>query len=343
MTDSIQNINPLFKKGDDPHYTIEELISGIQKRESSILAHLISKAESHLDNDQELVHQILQQLPSNTKSKIIAVTGSPGVGKSTFIDSIGGYLTQNNKSVAVLPVDPTSQISKGSILGDKTRMEKLTLEKKAFIKPMSSSLSLGGVAPASFLATEICKKASFDYIFIETVGVGQSEYEVRYLVDCFILLLQPGGGDDLQGIKRGIMEMTDILIVNKADDNMLTLAKSSLNSYVHALKLMLPNPFGWSTRSSLYSSVNDDSAESIPKMIDDYFMFLYNDNLLMKLRIENAKHQFEKYSKDLFLKAMLMNEDIKTLFQQMNNEIESGQKELSEAIYKIKLKINEGI
>ena len=216
MSNIPSNINPRFKRTPIKFFTLEECIENIS--DYKILSYLISKSESRLVSDNQFVAHVISQTESTKLTKRIAVSGSPGVGKSTFINSLGKQLLEKGNSIAVLPVDPSSHVSKGSILGDKTRMDDLIHSDKVFIKPMASSLSLGGVAPASQMASLLCERAGFDYVFIETVGVGQSEYEVAGMVDFFMVLMLPNAGDELQGIKKGIMELADALIINNAND-----------------------------------------------------------------------------------------------------------------------------
>jgi len=340
MTHSDSNINPAFQRTPQVEYTVDQCIVGIQ--DYKILSFLISKSESQLQVDQDFVEQVVSQLETNKFTKRIAISGAPGVGKSTFINSLGQALVKNGNSIAILPVDPSSHISRGSILGDKTRMEDLVNLDHVFIKPMASSLALGGVAPATELATSLCAYAGFDYVFIETVGVGQSEYEVRHLVDLFLLLLQPGGGDDLQGIKRGIMEMADILIVTKADGELKTKADHSFKEYGNALKLMLANNLGWKTKIKKYSSVSGEGLTNLLDCLDQYFSFLNKENRLDTLRNTQQEYLFNKLyekmivnhfnSKDnlqkqiLELKEKLLNKEmlihqVKSKMQQLIHEV----------------------
>src|SRR5687767_4938545 len=177
-------------------------------------------------------------LPSSGKSFRLGISGVPGVGKSTFIEALGLHLIQHGHRVAVLAVDPSSSLSGGSILGDKTRMERLSVNDAAFIRPSPTSGALGGVAEHTREALLLCEAAGFDVVIVETVGVGQSETAVAEMTDMFLLLLSPGGGDDLQGVKRGVMELADLLIVNKADGDLAAAAERTASDYAHALRLM---------------------------------------------------------------------------------------------------------
>ena len=197
---------------------ISDIVSGISKADSTILSQAITMLESKRKEDKAIVYSALSKLPpSDHKSFRIGITGSPGVGKSTFIETFGKHLSAMGISVAVLTIDPSSKINGGSILGDKTRMEELSKESNVFIRPSPSKGELGGVAEQSYESILLCEKAGFDVVIIETVGVGQSETHVKHVVDFFLLLILAGAGDELQGIKRGIMELADGIAITKSD------------------------------------------------------------------------------------------------------------------------------
>lgn len=321
MKDSTHNINPNYKKRPAVSYSYDECVAGIRDQNPVVLSYLISKAESHIQTDHDSLYKVLQDIPDSDHSRVVALSGAPGVGKSTFINSYGKYLVDRGQKIAVLPVDPSSNISRGSILGDKTRMEDIVSSEGVYIKPMPSSLSVGGVAPASYLATHICKLAQFDYIFVETVGVGQSEYEVRHMSDIFILLLQPGGGDDLQGIKRGIMEMADILLVNKADGQLKTAASDSLIAYKQAMKLMLPNDYGLKTQAGLYSSMHTDYILDLSQMIDTYYKAMEKNGNLTALRESQSLYYFDSHYKDILLQILLQSNKLSERIADLRNSI----------------------
>jgi LAO/AO transport system kinase len=231
---------------------------GILDGDRSILGQAITLIESVKADDQEIARELINQcLPHTGNSIRLGITGVPGAGKSTFIEAFGNYLIQHGHKIAVLAIDPSSQRSKGSILGDKTRMESLSTNPDAFIRPSASSGTLGGVARATREAVILCEAAGFDLIIIETVGVGQSETAVAQIVDFFLLLMLAGGGDELQGIKRGIMEMADLIVINKADGDNEKKAGLAKREYENALHLFPPAKSGWSptvvTASALYS------------------------------------------------------------------------------------------
>jgi LAO/AO transport system kinase len=218
--------------------SLDDHVRGVSAGDRAALGRAITLVESNKSSDQALAQQLLVKLlPQTGRARRIGITGVPGVGKSTFIESFGSFLTAQGHRVAVLAIDPTSGITKGSILGDKTRMEKLSRDERAFIRPSPSSGSLGGVARKTRESMLVCEAAGYDVILVETVGVGQSETVVAEMVDCFLVLMLPGAGDELQGIKRGILELADILAVNKADANP-DAARLAKRDYLSALKLM---------------------------------------------------------------------------------------------------------
>jgi LAO/AO transport system kinase len=218
--------------------TLDEHVRGVRAGDRAALGRAITLVESNKGSDQALAQQLLVRLlPDTGRARRIGITGVPGVGKSTFIESFGSFLTAQGHRVAVLAIDPTSGVTKGSILGDKTRMNKLSRDESAFIRPSPSGGSLGGVARKTRESMLVCEAAGYDVILVETVGVGQSETVVAEMVDCFLVLMLPGAGDELQGIKRGILELADILAVNKADANH-DAARLAKRDYLSALKLM---------------------------------------------------------------------------------------------------------
>ncbi|MCB0446048.1 MAG: methylmalonyl Co-A mutase-associated GTPase MeaB, partial [Gelidibacter sp.] len=228
-----------------------------------------STAQKHQQQAKEIIEKCL---PHANRSIRIGITGVPGVGKSTFIESFGKLLISEGKKVAVLTVDPSSSISKGSILGDKTRMEDLVKNPNAFIRPSASGTSLGGVARKTRETIILCEAAGFDTIIIETVGVGQSETAVHSMVDFFLLLKLAGAGDELQGIKRGIMEMADAIVINKADGENLKAAKLAKVEFNRALHLYPAKESGWQPKVLLASALKNEGIPDVWKLITDYIM-----------------------------------------------------------------------
>jgi len=224
----------------------EAYVEGILKGDIPLLSKAVTLVESSKKEHQLLAQEIIKQcLPYSGKSIRVGITGVPGVGKSTFIEALGSYITSTGGKLAVLAIDPSSERSKGSILGDKTRMEELAGDKNAYIRPSPSAGSLGGVARKTRETIILCEAAGFDHIFIETVGVGQSETAVHSMTDFFLLLMLAGAGDELQGIKRGIMEMADMIAINKADGNNIEKAEMARVQYKNAIHLFPPKDSGW--------------------------------------------------------------------------------------------------
>ncbi len=269
----------------------KELIDGILKGNITDLSRSITIVEStntnHFDKANEIINGCL---PHANKSKRIGITGVPGVGKSTFIEVFGKYLTGLGKKVAVLAVDPSSTISHGSILGDKTRMEELVKDKNAFIRPSASGETLGGVARKTREAIILCEAAGFDIIIIETVGVGQSETAVHSMVDFFLLLKISGAGDELQGIKRGIMEMADAIIINKADGDNINKAKLAKTEFNRALHLFPAKKSGWIPVASTCSSYTKEGIPEVWKIISEYFELVNENHYFIEKRKEQNQY-----------------------------------------------------
>ncbi|MFC7358281.1 methylmalonyl Co-A mutase-associated GTPase MeaB [Jejudonia soesokkakensis] len=250
---------------------INTLIAAVLEGNKVALSRAITIIESMASKHQEQAKQLIKGcLPKANQSIRIGITGVPGVGKSTFIESFGTLLIKRGKKVAVLAVDPSSTLSKGSILGDKTRMESLVKEENAFIRPSASGDSLGGVARKTREAIILCEAAGFDTILIETVGVGQSETAVHSMTDFFLLLKLAGAGDELQGIKRGIMEMADAIVINKADGENLKAAKIAKTEFNRALHLYPPKDGGWVPKTLLCSAIQNEGIDKIQELISDF-------------------------------------------------------------------------
>jgi len=247
-------------------FDLQPLLDGNRRA----LAKAITLVESRLPEDMERAQGILEQvLPHSGKSLRIGISGVPGVGKSTFIEAFGLYLIEQGMQVAVLAVDPSSPIAGGSILGDKTRMEELSRKEEAFIRPSPSVGALGGVAQKTRETMLLCEAAGYDLILVETVGVGQSEYQVAGMVDFFMVLMLPGGGDELQGIKKGILELADALVINKADGESENLANLSKQQYAGAMSLLRHSSF-WTPQVMTCSALKCNNIDRVWDMINDY-------------------------------------------------------------------------
>jgi LAO/AO transport system kinase len=249
----------------------QQYIDGVMAGDRMILSRAITLMESSLPADHMLAMQVLDAvLPYTGKSLRIGITGVPGVGKSTFIEGFGKYVTGQGKKLAVLAIDPSSQRSGGSILGDKTRMEELSHDPFAFIRPSAAGASLGGVGAKTRESMLLCEAAGFEVIFIETVGVGQSETAVRNMVDFFLLLMLAGAGDELQGIKKGIMEMADAIAITKADGENRQQAQKAMAEYQNALHLFPVAESGWQPRVLTCSAVEATGFDDIWQMLEEY-------------------------------------------------------------------------
>lgn len=268
----MDSINPnLSPRGEKPVDKAEDIFNRLRKGDRAALSRGLTMLESKLDSHRATADELIQMaLPFSGNSVRLGITGVPGVGKSTFIESFGEYLIEQGQKVAVLAIDPSSSKSKGSILGDKTRMQKLSCNENAFIRPTPSSGSLGGVAGATRESIILCEAAGYDLIIVETVGVGQSETAVKSMVDFFVLLMLAGAGDELQGIKRGIMEMADLLLINKADGDNLKAAKQAAAEYKRALHLFPPNENEWIPRVRPISSIQIDGMAETWEVIGEF-------------------------------------------------------------------------
>lgn len=251
--------------------SLSEYQDGVLAGNRVVLGQAITLIESTLDSDIQLASELVQSLLGKTGNSMrIGITGVPGVGKSTFIESFGKLLLDLEKKVAVLAVDPSSQLTKGSILGDKTRMENLSLDKRAFIRPSPAGSTLGGVTAKTREAMLLCEAAGFDVILVETVGVGQSETAVKSMVDFFLLLMLAGAGDELQGIKKGIMEMADAILIHKSDGDNEAEAKKAKSNYQNALHLFPLGENSWSPPVLTGSSITGKGLPEVWKTISDY-------------------------------------------------------------------------
>jgi LAO/AO transport system kinase len=273
--------------------TKEELINGIKKGDPRSLSKAITFAESSIEAKQEIALQIIEYFGPKEDTLRIGITGAPGVGKSTFIESVGVSLLKDpTKKVAVLSIDPSSEISQGSILGDKTRMNKLSSMSAAYIRPSSSGNNLGGVSKNTRLAILLCEAAGYNTILIESVGVGQNETEIAKLSDLFVLLISPGGGDELQGIKRGIMEVADIVVVNKADGNNKNQATITAKEYSMALHLKPKNENNWVPKVIVASAQEKQGIQPFIEKCTDF-----NNHIKNRWKLKHRKQQMKYWAK----------------------------------------------
>lgn len=276
-----------------PEKSNRELVKALLAGDRRAMARAITLVESTRPSDQLAAEALLSGVLSRTGRAIrIGISGAPGVGKSTFIEAFGQHLTKGGKRVAVFAIDPSSRRSGGSILGDKTRMERLARDANAFIRPSPAGTTLGGVARRTRESMLIAEAAGFDVVLVETVGVGQSETAVADMTDLFVLLASPGGGDDLQGIKRGVMELADVLIVTKSDGDLLPAARRAVANYEMAFHLMRPKHLGLAPKVLAVSSIDGTGVHGAWQEMMTIHTQLSADNRLSRLRAEQARHWF---------------------------------------------------
>lgn len=286
-------------------FSTEELIEGIQSGNKRLIAKAITLVESKKAEHRVQAEELLKKImPLTGNSVRVGVTGVPGAGKSTFIENFGRLVITQGKKVAVLAIDPSSAINKGSILGDKTRMEELAKEENAFIRPSPSSGFLGGVANTTFETMMICEAAGYDYILIETVGVGQSEVLVADITDVFLFLKIIGGGDELQGIKRGIMEMVDVIFINKVDQDNLQKAKNTRLELKRALDFIPPKEKGWKIPVLLGSALHNEGLQEVYDKIFEFIDLKKKSGRFEEIRVQQAEKRFEYWVQEYILSLM---------------------------------------
>ncbi|MFW6370373.1 MAG: methylmalonyl Co-A mutase-associated GTPase MeaB [Bacteroidota bacterium] len=270
---------------------VNDYVSGILDGNVALLSKAVTLVESSRPEHQEIAQQvILKCLPYSGHSVRIGITGVPGVGKSTFIESLGTCITGQGGKLAVLAIDPSSERSKGSILGDKTRMEKLSVDKNAYIRPSPSAGSLGGVARKTRETIILCEAAGFNHIFIETVGVGQSETAVHSMTDFFLLLMLAGAGDELQGIKRGIMEMADLVAINKAEGNNYDKAQMAKRQYQNALHLFPKKESDWVPQVLTCSALTNSGITDVWQRVEEYRKLTSENGYFLQKRKQQASY-----------------------------------------------------
>lgn len=280
-----------LKKAKKKQYSSAELLVGIRQRDISMLSQAITLVESALPQHQSVAQELIAEcLPHSGGAFRLGITGVPGAGKSTFIEVLGKHIIKQGGRLAVLAIDPSSERSKGSIMGDKTRMEELAGLSDVYIRPSPSGGTLGGVARKTRETIILCEAAGFDNIFVETVGVGQSETAVHSMVDFFLLIMLAGAGDELQGIKRGIMEMADSIVINKADGNNIQKARRAQAEFANALHLFPPSASGWTPQVKTCSSLYGTGIGEIWEMVKEYNVLVTGNDYLKKRRLEQSKY-----------------------------------------------------
>ncbi len=301
------------------------LATAIRNGERRALARAITLVESTRADHRRHAEELLESLlPDTGRAVRIGISGVPGVGKSTFIEAFGQYVIDRGHKVAVLAIDPSSQRTGGSILGDKTRMEHLSRRPEAFIRPSPAGATLGGVARRTREAGLLCEAAGFDVILTETVGVGQSETAVADMVDLFMLLLLPGGGDELQGIKKGIVELADLVVVNKADGDLLMAARLAVAEYQHALSLLRPATGDWRTPVLMCSAVTGSGLEDVWAAIDRYRTSQGDAGTLAARRAEQAASWMWSEIRETLVDTFRAEPTIKAALPSLEERVRAG-------------------
>lgn len=315
-----------FKKRKRQQLSPSDYVEGILRGDRVLLSKAITLIESSLQRDYELAQQIIEKcIPFSGNSLRIGITGVPGAGKSTFIEAFGTFLTSSGNKVAVLAVDPSSEISKGSILGDKTRMEQLAVDENAFVRPSPSAGSLGGVARKTREIIILCEAAGFNIVLVETVGVGQSETAVHSMVDFFLLLMLAGAGDELQGIKRGIIEMCDGMVINKADGDNLNKAKAARVQYENALHLFPPPATGWKPRVEVCSSIQKTGIDKVWEMITEHDALLKSNGYFELKRIGQQKFRMLETINQSLVSSFYQNPKVMELLPKVEASLQQNQ------------------
>jgi LAO/AO transport system kinase len=323
------SINPdvLTKSGRKKRkkYSADEFVTGILSGNRTILSQAITLVESSLPEHYETAQSIIEKcLPFSSRSIRIGITGVPGAGKSTFIETFGLHITGSGHKLAVLTVDPSSERTKGSILGDKTRMEQLSIHPEAFIRPSPTTGTLGGVARKTRETIILCEAAGFDTILVETVGVGQSETAVHSMVDFFLLLMLAGAGDELQGIKRGIMEMADLIAITKADGANKVITENARISFQNALHLFPKKSSGWLPQVQTCSALTNTGIEELWEIIMKYFTFTRDSGYFDTFRKEQEVIRMHNTIIEYLNSSFYNHKDVKMLVPEIERQLYEG-------------------
>jgi len=309
-------VNPYLKRKQRPKLTVNDYVEGIRKGNTAVLGQAVTLVESRVPEHQIIAQEVIEKcLPFAGQSQRIGITGVPGAGKSTSIDVFGMHVLNLGHKLAVLAIDPSSERSKGSILGDKTRMERLAVQPHAFIRPSPSAGSLGGVARKTRETIVLCEAAGFDTIFVETVGVGQSETAVHSMVDYFLLIQLAGTGDELQGIKRGIMEMADGIVINKCDGDNVDRANLAAAQFRNALHLFPLPPSGFLPEVITYSGYYELNIDKVWDMIDRYFAHVKASGYFEEKRRQQERYWMRETINEQLLARFYFDPTIEQLLQ----------------------------
>jgi LAO/AO transport system kinase len=304
---------------------LNDLASQVLAGDRRALARAITLVEStrpdHRTDASDLLDEVLLRTGGSVR---VGISGTPGAGKSTFIEALGLFLTDRGHRVAVLAVDPSSGRSGGSILGDKTRMGELTRRDAAFVRPSPTGGTLGGVARRTREAMLLCEAAAFDVVLVETVGVGQTEAAVAGMVDVFVLVLAPGAGDELQGIKRGVIELADIVVVNKADGALAAAAKQVAADYASALRLVRPRTPGWEPRVLLVSALEGRGVDDMWQTVEEFRASLSESGALDRRRAEQARDWMWAEVSESLLESLRGDDEVATLAERLERDVAEG-------------------
>lgn len=309
-----------------PSLTLQQYVDGVLAGERKVLARAITLVESRAPAHQDLAAAVLEGVADHAGgARRLGITGAPGVGKSTLIETLGLRLLEQGHRVAVLAVDPSSTLSRGSILGDKTRMAELAADERAFIRPSPAAGSLGGVARRTREAMLLCEAAGFDIVLVETVGVGQSEVAIRAMVDLFLLMLLPGGGDELQGIKRGVVELADILCVNKADGDGAPAAEHTRAAYAAARSLLASPTPGWQVEVRACSGLTGDGLDELWALAQDFFQQVEESGFLDERRRHQALEWMRATVQQELERRFYQEPRVQRLLPEMEKAVEAGE------------------
>ena len=313
--------------------SVDELVEGVLRADRAVLGRAITLVESSAAAHQPTASQMLGRLVERSGASLrIGITGVPGVGKSTFIEALGQYLLESGHRVAVIAVDPSSSISGGSILGDKTRMERLVQHKNCFIRPVPSRGSLGGVAQNTMETILLCEAAGFDVVLVETVGVGQNEATVRDLVDFFLLLMLPNAGDNLQGIKRGIMELADHIFINKADGDNFHAAELARGEYVQSMAFMRPATAGWKPEISIGSALDAAGIDEVWQAVSRFNVMTKSSGTFDTRRRQQKKQWLRLRLNSALQARFYTNPNVQSALDDAESAFLNGTVSLDEAI-----------
>ena len=334
-----KGINPNLKLKSKTLRTVEEYLTGLKGENRFILSEVLTLIESRNPVHRKVGDEVLNGINVSTKAQTIriGITGSPGAGKSTFIEALGSMLTALGKKVAVLAIDPSSTRSQGSILGDKTRMSLLSLDEKAFVRPTASANVLGGVARATKESISLCEAAGYEIILVESVGVGQSETELADLVDLYLLLLLPGGGDGVQGIKRGVVELADLLVINKYDGDSKLIAEKSKKDFASAVRLFPHELEGWNVPVTLCSSLKKERISDVWNEIEKFISQSKSQGHFEQNRIQQDQKWVENQVK---IKMMQRAEELFSLDDHSDTVSKTENETVFELLHRISSRID---